>query len=277
MGHKCSPTCPCARALVRHASGASNPAGDSKIDEHVKAAFPRAITNSDLVSRVSTALKPHGYGESTLLATALCCDEVSRQLEKDFAPVYGMNFSMGGLAGFAWGGVTSFGAMAAHIPDGGSCIVLYGPHVGVSSAGDVGTTERRGREKGGACCGSAVAAKGHVTSVFRGEAQAAKEASMDPIDQQQAYVNLLLQPYAEQLEKSPEPMVELPLSLYDAQKKLIERIVAAGCGNVAGEGKIAMVGGIQINTPPDESDYFLPLDFVVKDNKNNLVADLMWK
>lgn len=152
-----------------------------------------------------------------------------------------------------------------------------GPHVGVSSTGDVGTTERRGRENGGACCGSAVAAKGHVTSVYRGEAEEAKEASMDPIDQQQAYVNLLLQPYAEQLEKSPEPMVELPLSLYDAQKKLIERIVEKGSANVGGNGKIALVGGIQINTPPDESDYFLPLDFKLMDNKNNTIADLMWK
>ena len=80
-----------------------------------------------MVGRVSEALKPHGYTkEKSLLATSLCCDEVSRQLEKDFEPVYGQNFSMGGLAGFAWGGVTSFGAMAAHIPDGGNCLVLYG-------------------------------------------------------------------------------------------------------------------------------------------------------
>jgi len=243
----------------------------------VTAAFPRAIPNSELISKTESALKEFGYGENSLLATALCCDEVSRQLEKDFLPVYGDHFSMGGLAGFAWGGVTSFGAMAAHIPDGGSCLVCFGPHVGIDYSGKVGTVERRGRANGGACCGSACAAAGHVGCVHRGEVEAAKEASMDPIDQQQAYVNALLMPYAERLEKSPEPMVELPLALYDAQKELIHRIVAAGCGNVAGEGKIALLGGVQISTPPEEEDYFLPLDFEVRDNKNNQLKDLMWK
>ena len=58
---------------------------------------------------------------------------------------------MGGLAGFPFGGVTGFGAMAHHIPDNGSCLVVYGPHVGIDSRGIVGTVERRGRKHGGAC------------------------------------------------------------------------------------------------------------------------------
>lgn len=242
----------------------------------VTAAFPRAIPNSELVAKVSKSLEEYGYGETTLLATSLCCDEVSRQLEKDFEPTYGANFSMGGLSGFPWGGVVSFGAMAAHIPDGGSCLVCFGPHVGVDSTGAVGTVERRGRENGGACCGSACAAAGHVDCVHKGEAQPQSQEYLEPLGAQQAYVNIMLEPYAERLAKSPEPMVELPLALYDAQKKMMDGIVSAGCGNVAGEGKIALLGGVQINTPPEEEDYFLPLDFEVRDNKNNKVADLMW-
>jgi len=56
-----------------------------------------------------------------------------------------------------------------------------------------------------------------------------------------------------------------------------DRIVEAGCQNVAGEGKIAMLSGIQINTPETESDYFLPLNFEIRDNKNKRIQDLMWK
>ena len=43
------------------------------------------------------------------------------------------------MIGFPFGGITSFGAMASHIPDGGSCLVVFGPHVGVDSTGKVGT------------------------------------------------------------------------------------------------------------------------------------------
>eukprot|EP00957_Ditylum_brightwellii_P104699 7979346-Ditylum_brightwellii.AAC.1 len=116
---------------------------------------------------------------------------------------------MGGLAGFPFGGKTSFGAMAAHIPDGGSCLVVYGPHVGVDSTGKVGTVERRGRANGGSCCGSAVAAAGYVGSVFNGDAEEASPPTA-ALDAQQYFVGSMLLPYAERLEESEEKMVELP-------------------------------------------------------------------
>lgn len=245
--------------------------------DKVTAAFPRAIPNSELVSNVTSALEKYNFGETTQLATSLCCDEVSRVLDQDFAPAYGYNFSMGGLAGFPFGGVTSFGAMASHIPDGGSCLVVFGPHVGVDYDGNVGKVNRRGMASPGACCGSACAAAGHVGCVHKGEAEPmAMEAFADPVDAQQAMVNNLLLPYAAQLAKSPEPMVELPLSLFDAQKKMMDGILAKGAASVPGDGKIALVGGVQINTPPAESDYFLPLCFEVRDNSNKVLEDLMW-
>lgn len=182
------------------------------------------------------------------------------------------------MAGFAHGGVTSFGAMANHIPDGGSCFICFGPHVGLDHDGNVGKVNRRGMAKSGACCGSACAAAGHVDCVHKGEIEPTDPAIFsDPVNAQQAMVNHLLMPYAETLAKSPEPMVELPLSLYDAQKKMMDEIVKAGCQEVGGDGKIALLGGVQINTPPETEDYFLPLSFELRTNKNELVEDLMWK
>jgi hypothetical protein len=111
--------------------------GGPQMQTHVTKAFPKAITNEELVTKVTGALKEYGYGENTLLACSLCCDEVNRVLEKDFAKHYGDNFSMGGLAGFPFGGVTSFGAMSHHIPTGGSCLVVFGPHVGLGTLNDL--------------------------------------------------------------------------------------------------------------------------------------------
>lgn len=208
------------------------------------------------------------------MASSLCCDELARPLEKDFQRVYGEHFSMGGLAGFAFGGVTGFGAMAHHIPDGGSCLVVYGPHVGVDSQGNVGTVERRGRAKGGACCGSAAAACGYVTKVHNGESKKAENAPNVCLDAQQAFVGSLLLPYAKRLVEAKEIQVELPMALFDAQKELMSSIIKKGAGAVAGHGKIALVGGIQINTPPEMSDFFLPLQFDIFDNRGSLIESI---
>lgn len=255
------------------ATNVFSPADESICETKLGAVFPGALKNKDLVVKVSNSLEKYGFGRSTLLATSLCADEVNRVLEADFSAVYGDNFAMGGLAGFPFGGVTSFGAMAAHIPDGGSCLVIFGPHVGVDSTGAVGTVERRGRAKGGACCGSAIAASGYVASITGGKAD--KAAAPDtPTDAQQNYVGNMLLPYSARLEKASDKMVELPYALYDAQKKMMGDIIKAGASNVAGSGKIAVLGGIQVNTPDGISDYFKPMSFEVYDNTGKLLEDL---
>lgn len=178
---------------------------------------------------------------------------------------------MGGLAGFPFGGAVAFGAMAAHIPDGGSTLVVYGPHVGVDSEGKAGTVERRGRANGGSCCGSAVAASGYVSSVFNGEDAATLPADVE--DAQQYFVGKALLPYAEQLEKADDKMVELPYALYEAQTELMTKIVKTSAGGVT-DGQIAVLGGIQINTPPGFSDYYMPLSFDLYNNSGDLVKKL---
>ena len=250
----------------------------SEIKEFPKiaATFPGALTNAELVEMVQSTLESAGYdSKNTLLATSLCCDEVNRPLESDFSDAFESNFNMGGLAGFPFGGATSFGAMAAHIPDGGSCMVVFGPHVGVDSTGAIGTVERRGRAAGGPCCGSAVAAAGYVGSVFNGETEEAPSPT-DPLDAQQAYVGSMLLPYAEQLDEASDKMKELPYALYDAQSELIKRIIDQSSSAVA-DGTIAVLGGIQINTPQGYSDYYLPMSFDLYNNKGELMEDLMPK
>jgi len=165
--------------------------------------------------------------------------------------------------------------MASHIPDGGSCLLVFGPHVGVDNDGAFGTVPRRGRKIGGPCCGSAVAAATHVIDVLAGKKEKAV-ALTDLIDAQQGFVTSVLSPHAARLDKAPDMMVELPYALYGAQKRLMDSIVQAGCKAVPGDGKIAVLGGIQINTPPGESDYYLPLSFELFDNKGKQIEDLMF-
>lgn len=247
---------------------------ENETTKKIDRVFSGAMKSKDLVNSVASSLKKHGFTTSnTLVATSFCVDELSRVNEKDFAEVFGPTFNMGGLAGFPMAGVTGFGAMASHIPDGGNCVVVFAPHVGVDSKGNVGTVERVGRANGGACCGSAVAASGYVAGVLSGSVEKSGPPT-EPLDAGQAFVGSMLLPQAARLDKAPEKMAELPYAIYDAQKEFVDKIVKAGCGNVK-DGKIAVLGGVQINTPPGLSDYFLPLSFEVLDNKGNKIEDML--
>lgn len=242
----------------------------------LEAIYQKALPNAELVAMVMSSLKEkYGYGKSSLLATSLCCDEVNRDLEKTFIGELGDNFFMGGLAGFAFGGVTSFGAMAHHIPHGGSCLIVYGPHVGIDEDGNVGRINRRGRTKSGPCCGSAVAAAGYVLGVRNGTNKP-QCMPTTPNDAQQYFVGNMLMPHADRLAKADDMHAELPMALYEVQDDLMSKIVEAGCQEVGEGGKIALLGGIQINTPKGASDYFLPLKFEVRDNQGKLLEDLLW-
>jgi Limiting CO2-inducible proteins B/C beta carbonyic anhydrases len=236
------------------------------------------MPNKKLVATIARTLKKYQYKRgNTLLVTSLCSDEVNRVLEEDFAKVYKDHFNIGGLAGFPFGGTTGFGNMAKHIPDGGSCLVVFGPHVGVSSNGFVGEVERRGRDSVGPCCDQAVFASNYVHSIFRNETipTPLPTSPFLDLDAQQNLVNRMLLPHAARLDQAAEKMVELPFALYDAQKEMMNSIVQAACFNVADDGKIALLGGIQINTPTGTSDFFLPLSLVLYDNKGCIVEDLL--
>jgi Limiting CO2-inducible proteins B/C beta carbonyic anhydrases len=157
-----------------------------------------------------------------------------------------------------------------------SGLVVYGPHVGVDYQGNVGTVNRRGKEKGGTCCGSAVAAAGYVKGVYKGEI---KEATtpMESMDAQQLYVSSRLLPYAERLDKATNSMIELPYCMFEPLDDLTQKIVAKAAAKVGEKGKIALLGGLQINTPGSISDYFLPLRFEVRDSNDALVENLMYE
>jgi hypothetical protein len=238
--------------------------------------FPGSYTNAEFVTEVRNILEDEGYDlDKMLLATSFCSDELNRSLEISLTNQFNMFFNMGGLAGFPFGGVTSFGAMAAHIPEGGSCLIVHGSHVGIDSQGRLGTVERRGRLNGGDCCGSGVAASKYVSSVWKGDME---ESSVpkDAIDVQQYHVCKMLLPFAKQLEESENKMLELPRALYSGQTDMMKKIIDKSASAVAGDGTIALIGGIQINTPPEYTDYFLPMDFNIYDNKGRLLKTL-WR
>ena len=242
--------------------------------EIFKKIFPGCLSNQELETKVVNVLSEKGFtADNTLLATSLCCDELARRLEDDFVKVYGNNFNLGGLSGFPFAGNTGFGAMAAHIPDDGSCLIIYGPHVGVSKAGEVGKVERVGIELVDNCCGSAIAASNYLKGITEGGAPITTKIQ-EFTDFQQGAVQELILPHGKRLSDAENRMVELPYALYDSQDLLMRDIVKKGAAGVKKNG-FALLGGIQINTAPDTLDYFLPLRFDYMNNKGEVVESLL--
>jgi hypothetical protein len=241
---------------------------------NIQKIFPGAMTNIELESKVVAILAKKGFtSDNTLLATSLCCDELARKLEDDFVKIYGNNFNLGGLSGFPFAGNTGFGAMAAHIPDNGSCLVVYGPHVGITKAGEVGKVERAGIKLVDTCCGSAIAASNYLKGITDGGATINTKIKSFTDFQQQAVQELIL-PHGERLSAAKNRMVELPSALYASQDLLMQDIVLAGAKGIKKNG-LALLGGLQINTAPDTYDYFVPLRFDLMNSKGEVVANLL--
>jgi len=252
---------------------ASGPQHNEDFDAIVQERFPGAMNNKDLVTNVVNQLAGKGYtGANTLLATSLCCDELARQLEDDFNGIYGNNFNLGGLAGFPFAGNTGFGAMAAHIPDDGYCLIAYGPHVGVAADGTVGKVERSGIDLVDTCCGSAVAASNYVKGITDGGAEITTKLQ-EFTDFQQGAVQELILPHGKRLSEAEDRMVELPYALYDSQNMLMTEIVKKGSLGI--KRGLALLGGIQINTGPDTLDYFVPLRFDFMNYRGEIAEEML--
>jgi hypothetical protein len=240
----------------------------------IESAFPGCISNKDIEDQIVDVLGAHGFTQdNTLLATSLCCDELARRLEDDLVRIYGNNFNLGGLSGFPFAGNTGFGAMSAHIPDNGSCLIVYGPHVGIDKNGNIGKVERVGIKLVDNCCGSAIAASNYLQLITDGGAEITTKLQQFT-DFQQGAVQELILPHGKRLADAENRMQELPFALYDSQDVLMREIVYKGCAGGKKNG-YALLGGIQINTAPDTMDYFLPLRFDLVNKKGEVTESLL--
>jgi hypothetical protein len=150
--------------------------------------------------------------------------------------------------------------MQGHIPDNGSALIVYGPHIGIDASGALGVIDRRGKHDETACCGSLVAAMEYakqastqgrpLQTLSKGKALASSS-----LDWEQSQVNALVASQWGRLERADNPLLELCFSVFDVQDTMLTQIIE----QTKPIQTTYRLGGIQINTPIGASDYFLPL------------------
>lgn len=221
--------------------------------------FPSAISGPELTERALDILEARGFSpESTLLASSVCPDELNPSVT-GFADHYGVAFRMGGLAGFPFAGRTGFQAFVSHAPDmfgARRVLVVYGPHVGIDADGTLGQVRRPGMRHATATCGSLV---GALAAVEHGNLS----SEIDPCDLQQGHVVRLLSGRAESILAAEEPLMAALDHLYEATETALDDQIA----HSGFQGQVALLGGVIINTPPDEASWVVPRRFELRDSK----------
>ena len=128
---------------------------DIRATDKVRRHYPGAIKASYFMDALLDFTKiTLGIGEERIaFLTSVCSDDLN-SVELPDTEMVGP-FLLGGLDGYPFAGKTGLGAFSHHLPDRGAAMMFFGPHVGVSHTGLVGSVIRPGQTTPTACCGAA--------------------------------------------------------------------------------------------------------------------------
>merc|ERR1712048_1123319 len=186
----------------------------------------------------------------------------------EFAEYWGECFPMGGIGGAPFVGKTGFSAFSHHVPDNGHVLVVFGPHIAISEAGELGKFLRPGQRQHSTACGAVLAAYDYCCNCGTD----GNVGAYDEMDMEQAWLKGKLSGHVQRIKASAKPMNELIHCAYDCVRECMLSIV----NNDFGDGKLVLLGGIQINMPSPHKDHFEPLLFKIRQGgvETDLLADL---
>lgn len=232
-----------------------------KFDKVVKEYFPNAMDAKDTsIHYLGKMQNEYDINVSkVLMATSVCSDDINVPSTTFFNVLFGP-FIMGGLGGLPFAGQTGMTAFAHHIPDEGSAFIFYGPHIGITLDGDLGKMYRPRQENTGNSCGALMLALDRI-----------KDNSYSPVinddDYQQMKLEESLLPYRQQVLGSENQQKAITEATYEIiDKKIHEHLKS--CKDEFHVEKVALLGGIIINTDYGLDDYFDARNFEVVDMKS---------
>jgi len=221
--------------------------------------FPNAIEGQKLTVEVVDKLaKNHRFTpKNTLFGFSTCPDEINRTVTR-FESYYGeKHFPLGGLAGYPFRGKTGFSAFSHHAPDNGNLLILYGPHIGISESGELGKILRENQSHESTACGAAIAFLNKYNSAKKNGKL--YEPNYDILDMEHYQIEKMLIPHADKIISSQNQVKGLVEVNYNLIEQDIIKLIQELKHHF--KGKIALVGGIMINTM--NKGYFEPRRFEI--------------
>jgi hypothetical protein len=229
------------------------------IEPFIKAHFPNAKTGAEITETYLNFISGE-YGsemDKILFATSLCCDDIN--VSTDFRRVLTRPFTLGGLGGLPYAGITGMVAFAHHVPDGGDAFIFYGPHIGITDEGVLGQMRRPGQQHLTNSCGALVLA---LERLNNGHQPVAEQYDLDA---QELMLERSLAPLKEGTTAEIEIKAAVNFTYYNVRTRLL-RLIKASRSEFSCK-RIFLLGGIIINTSPEFHDYVDIRDFEVLDPK----------
>ena len=228
-----------------------------KFDKVVKKHFPNAMDAKDTsIHYLGVLQNGHNIDISKMLmATSVCSDDINIPSTTFFNVLFGP-FVMGGLGGIPFTGVTGMTAFAHHVPDDGTAFIFYGPHIGVTLDGELGKMYRPRQDKPGNSCGALMLALDRL-----GDKK--YTPSLDNFDDhQQMMLESSLIDRREEILNDPYPQKKITEVCFEVIDKKVHDYLATA-KNEFHVDKVALLGGIIINTDYGLDDYFDARNFEV--------------
>ena len=205
-------------------------------------------------------------------ANSVCSDDLNNvQYPPDAREMLGP-FTLGGLNGFPFAGVTGLGAFAHHVPAKGGVLIFYGPHIGITRNGVPGKVLRPGQHEASSCCGAAQSA---LKNLETGQIVFLDLTSLDY--QQNTIEQIFLQRKHEIIGTGVPPIVAATRAMFAATRERMEILIKKT--DFHGAAHVFTAGGIVINSDAtgekDGQAYIQPIDFCHWDPKTCEREDIL--
>jgi len=157
-------------------------------------------------------------------------------------------FFFGGPGGLPFSGITGMSALAHHITDNGSAFIFYGPHISSTLDGQLGQMYRPRQEESGFCCGALMLALSRFKDPeFKPE--------LKEYDYRQTMLKKTLFPEREEILAANNPEQKITEKALIRIEEMLYEYLRATKTDLKVE-RIALLGGIIINTDYGVDDYF---------------------
>ena len=227
------------------------------IEQKIKEQYPKAETGSYVTEKYLSYLSDH-YKEDLkkmLSATSVCADDIN--VSTDFRRELTRPFTLGGLGGIPFVGLTGMVPFSHHIPNNGSAFIFYGLHIGTTDEAELDQMRRPGQAGLSNGCGALMLALNRLE--IEDEIYVPMNVAYD---YQQVLLERSIMPYKHDIlisDRRKKAMTEVTYKKIDRQLHFLIRKAKDEfhCN------RIYLLGASNINTSPESHDYVEVRNFEV--------------
>lgn len=125
--------------------------------------------------------------------------------------------SLGGLAGLPFNGKPAWDTFISHIAEDGHIMIMFAPHVGINSEGEIGKVRLHSHEIQSTTCGPAIDAYYLVKNN--------PVTTSNYIDYRTEALKILLAPHLNEIASCRNEMSALAYKMYDLQLQYLDNII----------------------------------------------------